>query len=112
MAQKRDFVYKVNTNWVFTINSYKNSYKLFKWLKSISIGIIMAQIMFATNLAKKNNKNKKSKNKEKHKKYIRNKENNKKQRKLILIPDFFLCRIVSNVIGNIHTKNQHSRSFI
>ena len=49
----------------------------------------MAQIMLATNLAEKNNKNKKSKNKEKHKKYIRNKENNRKQRKLILIPDFF-----------------------
>ena len=104
MAQKRDFVCKVNTNWVFTINSHKISYKLYKWLKSISFSKIMAQIMFRTNLLRKNNKNKKSKNKEKHKKYIRNKENNKIHKKLISVPKFFFRKFVKNVKRNILEK--------
>ena len=72
----------------------------------------MPKKMFATNYDEKNNKNKKSKNKEKHKKYIRNKENNKKHKKIILIPNFFLHTIVGNVTRNIYTENQHCRSFI
>ena len=48
---------------------------------------------------KKNDKNKKSKNKEKHKKYIRNKENNKIHKKLILIPNFFFTNLLRMLKG-------------
>ena len=71
----------------------------------------MPKKMFATNYDEKNNKNKKSKNKEKHKKYIRNKENIK-NKKIILIPNFFLHTIVGNVTRNIYTKNQRPTGFI
>ena len=71
IAQKRDFVYKVNANCVFTKISYKLEYFEFYWLKLIYFCSIMPQIMSATNISQKNNKNKRSKNKEIHKKFVK-----------------------------------------
>ena len=67
MAQKCDFVYKINANWVFSHSSYKYAYFYSQWLKLICFSIIVLQKVSATNFAKKNNKNNRSK-----KKYIRN----------------------------------------
>jgi len=60
-APKRDFVYKVNANCVFAINSHKNSYFCYQWLKSIYFSTIMLQKICATKFAQKTIENKRSK---------------------------------------------------
>ena len=71
MAQKRDFMYKVNANGFFSPYSKRYGYFHFYWIKSVDFSIIMLEKSSVINFAKKNNKNKRSKNKEIHKKFIK-----------------------------------------
>ena len=98
MAPKCDFVYKINANWVFSLSSYKYAYFYSQLLKLISFWFIVLQKVSATNFGEKNNKNKRSK---KLKKYIRNSQNNKIHKKLILIPEFFSSTIAKNATKSI-----------
>ena len=70
-AQKFDFVYKSNANWVFSVSSYKYAYFYSQWLKLICFSIIVFPKMSATNFAEKTTKTKGRKNKEIHKKFIK-----------------------------------------
>ena len=90
MAPKCDFVYKINANWVFSLSSYKYAYFYSQLLKLISFWFIVLQKVSATNFGEKNNKNKGKKTK----KYIRNSQNNKIHKKLILIPEFFQVQLL------------------
>ena len=67
-------------------------------LKLISFWFIVLQKVSATNFGEKNNKNKRSK---KTKKYIRNSQNNKIHKKLILIPEYFSSTIAKNATKSI-----------
>ena len=97
MAPKCDFVYKINANWVFSLSSYKYAYFYSQLLKLISFWFIVLQKVSATNFGEKNNKTKGRKTK----KYIRNSQNNKIHKKLILIPEFFSSTIAKNATKSI-----------
>ena len=85
MPPKCNFVYNINANWVFPLSSYAYFYS--QRLKLICFSIIVLQKVSATNFPEKNNKNKRSK---KQRNTLRNSQNNKIHKKLILIPEFFL----------------------
>ena len=97
MAPKCDFVYKINANWVFSLSSYKYANFYSQLLKLISFWFIVLQKVSATNFGEKTTKTKGKKTK----KYIRNSQNNKIHKKLILILEFFSSTIAKNATKSI-----------
>ena len=97
MAPKCDFVYKINANLVFSLSSYKYAYFYSQLLQLISFLFIVLQKVSVTNFGEKTTKTKGRKTK----KYIRNSQNNKIHKKLILIPEFFSSIIAKNATKSI-----------
>ena len=98
MAPKCDFVYKINANWVFhLVHNYKYAYFYSQLLKLISFWFIVLQSVCHKFRWKKQQKQKVKKTK----KYIRNSQNNKIHKKMILIPEFFSSTIAKNATKSI-----------
>ena len=81
-----------------SLSSYKYAYFYSQLLKLISFWFIVLQKVSATNFGAKTKQKQKV---EKTKKYIRNSQNNKIHKKLILIPEFFSSTIAKNATKSI-----------